>query len=554
MTAAPRRRRHDPVPSGPDQPAPPGPSTIDLHTHTTRSDGVVAPADLVRAAADCGVRLLALTDHDTLAGYREVVAAGAVPAELTLIPGVEINAIVTRDLGLSEGELHILGFGMDPADEAFEASLAAQRAQRRLRFERTLERLRELDLSIDAQLGHLRESDDDALGRPTVARALIAAGHATSVEDAFRRLLAWGKPAYVPRQGLDPAQAIAAIRAAGGLPALAHFGEAPARTDILRELMDAGLGGLEVYYRSFDTATTEAVKRVAEELGLVPTGGSDYHGDLGDVRRGPRPDVGPARGRRWHPGRGRRTLRSAMTDRSLLDRALPILEFVPPAATQAPRRPDAPVDDRVTEYVPEARTLPRFHMWTLGCQMNRSDSEEMAGRLLQAGCEEAASLEAADLIVINTCAIREGAEQKVIGRQGQLNRLKAANPGLRIVLTGCSVREPDRAGLRRRYPAVDLFLRPDEEPELVDRLGLASAQAPIGAVGATTTVGRAVVGAADGLSATRARAVGEGSVARGSSDRRLAADHLRLRQDVHLLHRAVQPWPRAEPSVRRHRR
>src|SRR4029079_3176826 len=113
---------------------------------------------------------------------------------------------------LTEGELHILGFGMDPADEAFEASLAGQRAQRRLRFERTLERLRALDLSIDAQLGHLRESDDDALGRPTVARALIAAGHAGSVEDACRRLLAWGKPAYVPRQGLDPAQAIAAIR------------------------------------------------------------------------------------------------------------------------------------------------------------------------------------------------------------------------------------------------------------------------------------------------------------------------------------------------------
>jgi tRNA-2-methylthio-N6-dimethylallyladenosine synthase len=205
-----------------------------------------------------------------------------------------------------------------------------------------------------------------------------------------------------------------------------------------------------------------------------------------------------------------------MTDRSLLDRALPMLEFVP-MAPAAPRRPDAPADTRLEEYVPEARTLPRFHMWTLGCQMNRSDSEEMAGRLLQAGCEEAASLETADLIVINTCAIREAAEQKVIGRQGQLTRLKDANPALRVVMTGCSVREPDRAGLRRRYPAIDMFLRPDEEPELVDRLGLASAQAPIGAVGATTRVGRVMVGAADGLSATRARAVGEGTVARGST-------------------------------------
>jgi tRNA-2-methylthio-N6-dimethylallyladenosine synthase len=215
-----------------------------------------------------------------------------------------------------------------------------------------------------------------------------------------------------------------------------------------------------------------------------------------------------------------------VSDTRLSTRALPVLEVLPPSAPAsagAPRVPDAPADERLGEYVPDLASLPRFHVWTLGCQMNRSDSEEMAGRLLAAGCAEASSMETADLVVINTCAIREGAEQKVIGRQGHLARLKAANPGLRVVLTGCSVREPDRGGLRRRYPAVDLFLRPDEEPELVDRLGLASAQGAIGslgslgAVGATTTVGRAVVGVADGLSATRARAIGEGTVARGSA-------------------------------------
>ena len=199
---------------------------------------------------------------------------------------------------------------------------------------------------------------------------------------------------------------------------------------------------------------------------------------------------------------------------------LDVLEDGMPGAAARPRMPVAPADERLAEYVPDVRALPRFHLWTLGCQMNRSDSEEMAGRLLRAGCEEAESLDAADLVVINTCAIREGAEQKVIGRQGHLARLKAGNPGMRVVLTGCSVREPDRAGLRRRYPAVDLFLRPDEEPELVDRLGLASAQAPIGSlglVGATTTVGRTVVGAADNLATTRAHAIGEGTVARGSA-------------------------------------
>ena len=203
-------------------------------------------------------------------------------------------------------------------------------------------------------------------------------------------------------------------------------------------------------------------------------------------------------------------------------RSLPVLDE--PGRPVALGRPaERPVDERIDEYRPEAPALPRFAIWTLGCQMNRSDSEEMAGRLLAAGCDEAPDFEAADLIVINTCAIREAAEHKVIGRQGQLAKLKAANPGLRIVLTGCSVREPDRAGLPRRYPAVDLFLRPDEEPELVDRLGLASAQGPIGLgiaapTGLTTLVGRTIVGAADRLAGSRAEALGSGGS--GASRRR----------------------------------
>ena len=201
-------------------------------------------------------------------------------------------------------------------------------------------------------------------------------------------------------------------------------------------------------------------------------------------------------------------------------RSLPVLDVAPSARVD---RAAPSVDDSVEEYRPDARALPRFHVWTLGCQMNRSDSEEMAGRLLAAGCDEAESMDAADLIVINTCAIREAAEQKVIGRQGHLARLKAAKPGLRVVLTGCSVREAERGGLRKRYPAVDLFLRPDEEPELIDRLGLASAQAPVGLgglegrVGATTLVGRSIVGVADHLASTRANAVAAGAVSRSSA-------------------------------------
>lgn len=212
-------------------------------------------------------------------------------------------------------------------------------------------------------------------------------------------------------------------------------------------------------------------------------------------------------------------------------RSLPVLDVTPPVTpATGPRAPLDPGDARLAEFRPEARALPSFFVWTLGCQMNRSDSEEMAGRLLAAGCAEAAGMDAADLVIINTCAIREAAEAKVIGRQGHLARLKTANPGMRVVLTGCSVRASNRDGLARRYPAVDLFLRPDEEPELVDRLGLASAQAPVGAMAAmtgmaavhaataaTTLVKGATVSDATNLVRARADAIAGGAISRGSA-------------------------------------
>ena len=181
----------------------------------------------------------------------------------------------------------------------------------------------------------------------------------------------------------------------------------------------------------------------------------------------------------------------------------------------------AAIDPGLDEFRPEASSLPRFFMWTLGCQMNMSDSEEMAGQLLAAGCTRAASMEDADLVVINTCAVREHAEAKVIGRQGLLADLKRARPGMRVVLTGCGVRESERAGLARRFRAVDMFLRPDEEPELALRLGLVSAQAPVGlrtvATAATTVLGGRPVSAADRLAASRVSALAEGRVARSST-------------------------------------
>jgi len=259
---------------------PPEQTVVDLHAHTCRSDGLLEPSALVTAAASAGLRTLAITDHDTLAGYRDLVApsAGPLPPGLSVLAGVEINA-VARGLDLPDGELHVVGLGVDPTDVVFEAALAEQRDERRRRFERMAARLRAAGLAVDAQLADLDMTRDDALGRPTLARALVAAGFATSVQDAFARFVGRGGPGYVPREGLGPVEAIRAIRAAGGIPVVAHFSVAPSRRVLLRELMDAGLAGLEVHHRSFDAATVAAVGAVARDLGLLPSGGTDFHGD-----------------------------------------------------------------------------------------------------------------------------------------------------------------------------------------------------------------------------------------------------------------------------------
>ena len=258
---------------------PPYPSRVDLHTHSCRSDGVLEPRELVAAAAAAGVRVLALTDHDTLAGVRELCAAGAPALPLALVPGVEINSVAAGTDGLWEGELHILGLGVDPDDETFEAVLDRQRRLRETRFAMIVERLRNLGMPVDPSEATATSRPGSSLGRPQIARLMVQAGYVPSVDAAMKEVLARGKPGYVARQGLGPQEAIAAIRTAGGLPVLAHFADAPTRRDLVAELVAFGLGGLEVHYRHFDAATVVDMAAVAAALHLVPTGGSDYHGD-----------------------------------------------------------------------------------------------------------------------------------------------------------------------------------------------------------------------------------------------------------------------------------
>jgi predicted metal-dependent phosphoesterase TrpH len=266
----------------------PARNQVDLHSHTRRSDGIMEPRTLYDEACEYGMRLVAITDHDSLEAYRELRAEGlgAAPGRAgpQLLPGVEIN---TRAIGASRGagthvgadELHILGLGVDPDDDEFEHVLEGQRRQRRARIERMVGVLAAAGIPLEGYLEQTLPASVSSAGRPHVARALVLAGHATSIEDAMVRWLVPGAPAWVPRQGIGTREAIVAIRRAGGLPSLAHFPAAPLRLELLRELKAIGLGALEVYYRSFDAASVAVMAETAAALSLLPTGGSDYHGD-----------------------------------------------------------------------------------------------------------------------------------------------------------------------------------------------------------------------------------------------------------------------------------
>lgn len=265
-------------------------TTVDLHTHTRRSDGLLEPRALVEAAAAAGVRLLAVTDHDSLVAVRELRDPDAppLPAGLELVAGLELNSRI------GDRELHILGYGLDPRSDALEARLAELRAERRRRFQRILARLRELGCSVDGVLAGLDLDRTEALGRPTIARALVAAGHAASVTEAFGRFLGRGGPAYVPRPTLDPATAIRLVREAGGLAVLAHPADLLLDERLLPELVAVGLAGLEVHYRGYPRDVVDALADLAARYRLLATGGTDYHGDDGPYEAAARSVVVPA--------------------------------------------------------------------------------------------------------------------------------------------------------------------------------------------------------------------------------------------------------------------
>lgn len=252
---------------------------VDLHTHTTASDGLLSPAMLVEEAARLGVRVLAITDHDTTGGLQEALEVGnALGVEV--IPGVEINTDVQG------AEIHVLGYYIDYTSDWFQDALRHLRESRLDRAARMVARLATMGIQLDLQRV-LALAHGGSIGRPHIARAMVEAGYISSPEEAFRLYIGRGGPAYVERERFSPEDAVRMILRAGGVPVLAHPGLSN-RDGLLPDLIAAGLMGIEVYYPEHSPAQVQHYLNLARKFGLLTTGGTDYHG--GDLA--PRVQIG----------------------------------------------------------------------------------------------------------------------------------------------------------------------------------------------------------------------------------------------------------------------
>jgi len=260
---------------------------IDLHTHSTASDGTDSPAALVRAAREAGLDVVALTDHDTTVGWAQ--AAAAVPAGLTLVPGLELSCRWTPPNGERPTELHLLGYLVDPTHPGLVAAIDALRASRLGRAERMTSRMAADGLLVRwERVSEL--AGNASVGRPHIARTLVEAGVVGSVDEAFATLLRSGSPYHEPKQDLDALTGVRLVTAAGGVPVFAHpLARRRGRVvgdDAVLAMVEAGLAGLEVDHPDHAPEDREHLRRLAAELGLLVTGSSDYHGTNKRVRVG----------------------------------------------------------------------------------------------------------------------------------------------------------------------------------------------------------------------------------------------------------------------------
>jgi hypothetical protein len=245
---------------------------IDLHIHTTASDGSLTPTQVVQEARQAGLRVISVADHDTTSGVPE--ALGARDAHgVIVVPGVEISA------SHPSGEAHILGYWVDHDDPAFQAFLERPRSTRAPRIVEMCKCLRGLGLEVRAEEVFEEAGGKEAVGRPHLARVMLAKGYVKDMEEAFRCYLTQGAPAYVKRIKNSTADTIAAIHRCGGISVIAHPGllEDPG---LVESLIREGVMGIEVLCHEHDSAASERYSEMADRNGLLKTGGSDYHGDM----------------------------------------------------------------------------------------------------------------------------------------------------------------------------------------------------------------------------------------------------------------------------------
>jgi predicted metal-dependent phosphoesterase TrpH len=258
---------------------------VDLHLHTTASDGRLSPSELVRYLDQRGVKIAAITDHDSTEGLPEALAAGEEFPHLTLIPGVELSTDVPG------GEIHMLGYFLSWRDQGFQETLGEFRRGRVGRAQGMVEKLAELGMKVEWE--RVQElAEDGAVGRPHVARAMMERGYVAEFREAFDKYIGRNGPAYVERKKLLTVDAIALIREAGGAAVLAHPTWVDDLETHLGPLKEAGLAGIEVHYGSYSPDVVVDLAQLAQRYDLIPCGGSDYHamGAGGEAQPG---DQGP---------------------------------------------------------------------------------------------------------------------------------------------------------------------------------------------------------------------------------------------------------------------
>lgn len=252
----------------------------DFHCHSTASDGILSPTKVVELAYEQGVRVLALTDHDSTEGIAEARRTASQWDDFTLIPGVEFGTDIPG------GEVHVLAYFLDPDDAELQAMLTELRVSRKERGRRMVERLRELGLDLSWE--RVQEIAGDAsVGRPHIAQALHEKGYVSTVKEAFDKYIARNGPAYVEREKLTPSDAVKSIVGFGGVPCLAHPRDLDDLDNLLSIMKAAGLAGMEVHYQNYDPPAVERLAAMAGKFDLLPLGGSDYHGLYGEHERLP---------------------------------------------------------------------------------------------------------------------------------------------------------------------------------------------------------------------------------------------------------------------------